>query len=140
MNQIMLNGDIRQQANQFWELLKTRELTSKTLQEIMPNASGFYKELIHCINNEIFSDKEICISAIEAYKEILSNLSQGLTDKEIKFDEKKIIADKISEICHLIHDIEREHSKKSSSSTSMILCFCAASCFIITFLLSKSKE
>ena len=118
--QIVLIGSYKEQADQLWEILKNKELSSEALQAILPNATEFFKELFLCIKNESDSDKEILKSVIDVFKQNSSDLIEGLTKKELNIEEKKIISDRISEINKCLCDVAKNHSTNSVLKTMFL--------------------
>ena len=137
--QIVLNGSYKEQANQLWEILKNKELSSEALQTIMPNAIEFFKELFLCIKNESDSDKEISKLVIDVYKQNLSDLIEGLTKKELNIEEKKLIADRISEINKYLCDVAKSHSTSSVFKTMFLTGAIVVLSSIFISLASKNK-
>lgn len=116
MENLTLKGTVQQQAKQLWDILNEREISSETLQIIMPNVAGFYKELVSCINRETVSNDEITKSVIDTYNQQLLILTEGLTKQEISSEDKKIIADLISETNARLHAIQKDKSDKSHNT------------------------
>lgn len=114
MKKLELYGNDHEKAQQFWDIIKTRELSSQQLEKLTPITTSFFQELTGVIKRQIESD-EVGYKEYQAtMRSLLDMLGGCLKDGQIDKDERLAILHLITDINHQMAEVQK---KKDDNST-----------------------
>lgn len=121
-NNIQLNGTINEQAQQLWEVLKTKELSIEALDKVVPMSNEFLKEFASVLHKEIASLSESHNLTLKIYEKSIDKLLSPIDQKDISSEERAQILECVKNLSDDLKEITKNHDDNSSKFKT----FCAA--------------
>ena len=142
-NDFILSGSTSQQAQQFFNLLRERELTPEQMNIILPKAKDFYTKLIEVLHKETEANKDCYKTSIVALQNTLLGLVSQLSSTVTR-EEKEELLKVILEIQKSIKEIEINRTDKSYGFRKFIAFLGSLLVFVLIILgaskIGKSKS
>lgn len=142
MEELKLQGNENEKAQQFWEIIKTRKLSCKELEKLTPITTSFFQELAGVIKKQIESDEAGYKDYLSTMRSLLDMLGSCLKDGCIDKEERMAIINLITDINHQMADVQKKKDDNSSGIKKFMVA-CGTLIFGIFILMaggSKNKK